>query len=364
MKKWLSKAGSRMMAGFLAAILFTGAGLFYVTNEFIQNKAYFLRFYKEEQELLTESLADSLETMAENNSTDEELLDFIAEHVQTSGSRYSFLAKDADMLFAKDKNSTKNLVKDMKKDSYIHSVEEDNVVTYKEFEYNNGVYTFGIVTNKTALLNNWKVTKHEIYTMLAFFIMSICFLAVSIGAIAVIHVKNRAIMRYKNDWIEQNKKLEQVSDQLQVVKEDVLQAQLPSEEKEISPFYDMDIVYSLLKKSDREELRPLYILFLKMNLADRYYSKNQMFDMVEPVRKLMKDTWIMAETGKGEFVILLYRTGKEEAEKLKADICDTGTAAMRDAGVRVRIGMVYVENQANALDVFKILQDKMKKTEG
>lgn len=346
----------------MSAVVLAITGTIFIMNELIQNRAYFLRFYQEEQQIMTQQVVESLEVMLHFGTSEEELVEYLQLHVDSSGSQYPIFAVEDELFYVKDKSTTNMIVRDQTWNEYLLELQEDFIITKVNFTIGRH-YTLAIVTHKDSLLNRFKVTKHETYIFVAYATTIFFLLAISITSVTTIALKNGKIYKYRNRLVVENKKLEAVVSELESMREDYAKEAFKSEEKVMSRYYDMDIVNSLLKKSDRSELQPLHLMLVKLDLTNIYYSKNKIFDMMQPTFDLMKPTWIMAEVGKGEFVLMLYKTQNSDVELLKEKIYHTGMTKIRQEGIKVKLGYIQVKNHSSAYDTFYFLRQKMQEDE-
>lgn len=363
MKSKLQIENWRLKGWVLGSIILCTAGLIFILNELAQNRTYFLRYYEQEQNSRVNQLSYFFEDMLETGNSEEQVITYIQERIESSGSQYPIFVREGEILFVKDENTTRKIERDKQYSKYLQEIQQEFINTSADFLVNGKHYTLAIVTHKNSLVNNWKVTKHEIYTIVVYVVTILSLLAISIIATEIISMKNKTIQSYKNKWIVQNKKLEVALDELHEARVQKLSEDANTEAKVVGKFYDLDIINSLLRKSDRKELRPFYMMIIKLELEDLYYSKQRIFDMMQPIQDLMRSNCIMAEAGKGEFAILMYKTSKSAVEELKKTIYEQGMFRIREEGIKVRLGYIKVKEQSNALDVFQLLHDKIREVE-
>lgn len=346
----------------VSAVILAIAGTIFIVNELIQNRVSFLRYYQEEQQMKTQQVVEALEVMLHSGMSEEDLVEYLQLHVDSSSSQYPIFAVEDELFYVKDKCTTNMIAREQTWNDYLLDLQEDFIITEVKFTIGRR-YTLAIVTHKDSLLNRFKVVKHEIYIFIAYMTTIFILLAISIISVTTIALKNEKIHKYRNRLVVENKKLETVVNELESIREDYAKEAFRSEEKVIGNYYDMDIVNSLLKKSDRSELQPLHLMLIKLDLANIYYSKNKIFDMVQPIFDLMKPKWIMAEVGKGEFVLMLYKTQKSEVELLKEKIYHTGMTKISKECIKVKLGYIQVKNHSSAYDTFYFLRKKMQEDE-
>lgn len=167
----------------------------------------------ERQQAYCDQLADTLSAMKSNSATDDEIVDYISNHVTASGSSWAFFIKDDTVLFAKNPSTTASLNTLSERTAFFADLEaQDAVLTTTDFEYKNHTYTIGMITDPVHFRNQANLTTYEVYLILVFAVL----LLLSIGAITALSSTlartEHTLTETKDELIERNQDFERLEE--------------------------------------------------------------------------------------------------------------------------------------------------------
>lgn len=346
--KWYQTPKTRMRAVVVTLAVIVLAGVFFVINENQSNRLYYLETYEQKQQEYTRQLGNQVEMLVLAGTGEQELAEYFVNHAEVSGNSWMFVCRDSEVLFAKDQTTTERLGAFKEKDHFLEDIKGQNLITTTvEQEIKGTVYLTGTVTDEYYALTQGKVLQHEIYIYLVMGIL------IMLGVMAVICVtaKLNQVQRERHDISKtlqkQNRKLEESESRQILVTET---GELAATESE-SGYYDEELIRMFLQKSDEQELMPMQLLFARIVMEERYYSRQEIFDVMEELKRFLHRSHVIGEIGKGIFVVLMYQTSYETAE----DIAEKFTKQMesQNANQQIRLWIMEVKEGKTALEVYE-----------
>ncbi len=315
--KWFKNSRTRMPAVVILLVILISAGTFYVVAEMEDNRDSYLAAAKIRQKEYTRQLANQLELVVQDGLTEDEIRQYFAEHAEVSGSSWMFLCRGGQVIFAKDMSTTEGLRESKEKDVFLKNLRSQNVIlTEREYGTNGSHYLIGVVADREYILQQGNVIKHKIYMYLAVTALAmLAVMAVLVLTAALNKMERKQKMTEKNLYV-QNQKLEQTGEALKISKK----AESITENKEVTGYYDTKLIEMFLRKSEDPALYPMQIMFVDMVMGERYYSRDEIFKVMEGIKKHLGKYHITGEIQKGRFVVLMYRTEPEAAGNIRQQI--------------------------------------------
>lgn len=306
---------SRMKAVIITLAIVVLVSVLFVINENKNNREAYLDVYRKQQQDYTEQLGNQVEILANENSSPADFIEYFSEKAKVSGSSWMFVCEDDTVVFAKDKTTTNNLRKSAEKETFLLELQEQNYIfTSEEKNVQGRVYLIGTVTDEYYALTSGKVLQHEIYVYLVLGILIMLGVLTVIAMTASLNREQETNQKLEDVLQKQNQKLERTEEKLIAQPEGELAATSEND------YYDSELIQLFLQKSECKELRPLQILFLQIEMEERYYSRQEIFDAVDEIKNFLWSTHVIGEIGKGRFVVLMYRTTQEEAAAMMEKI--------------------------------------------
>ncbi len=344
------KPDTRMKAVIVLLIVTVFAAAFFIVHENQVHREKYLEVYRTEQLAYTGQLAARVDQLMTEGAEDDLLVSQMAEICEVSANHWSFLCRGEEVLFAKDQKTTEDLREEKKKSSFMKTVQGQNaVLTLVEKKIGGTDYVIGTITDENYALSKGEIKQHEIYLYLVFGIFIMLAVMTMIGLTAKLNQVERTLQNTSDTLQRQNIKLERAGEEtvLQEQKEDV------AIEKENQNFYDSELIRMFLSKSDDAALMPMQILFINLIMESRYYSRKEIFDVMEGIKKFFGPTHVTGEIQKGHFVVLMYRTSAEEAQNI-LEQCQRYTEKEKaNNGILLDMYIAGVSEGKNALAVYE-----------
>lgn len=330
------KPESRMKAVLIMLAVVVLAGLCFILFENKRNREIYLDMYRDRQQVYTGQLEKQLVHLVAEGADEAAVCSWLSEQAEVSANSWSFCARGELVLFAKDKKTTENLREEKKWDEFLRRIEsQDAIVTMIENKQSG--YTLGTITAESYALTQGGVQQHEIYLELLFAILVMLAAMAIIGVTAKLNQVEKNLSQTSHVMRRQNRKLEK-SGEKQLTGEEA--ASEP--EQETQEFYDSELIRMFLKKSEDEALMPMQILFANITMESRYYTRKEIFDALGKLKEFLGSTHVIGEIRKGSFVVLMYRTTKEQAalivknyEESMRQVTDSGRLPMQLSVVEV-----------------------------
>lgn len=267
----------RIKAILIPLVIFMLISLVFVGVELWQNSDNYLKNVKEQQQKYNNIIAESLEDLYEEGAADADYIEYIKTSVEQSGNSWFYLAKDENMIFVRDDITTESLGKYKNYRRFMNSYSGTYIVQTSA-RFGNDRYEVGTISAQDYLLNHGKVIKHIIYIAISMLLCTITYLAL----IIVLATKwndadcdNKAL---KAELVEEKLKVEALLVQLEQDVDSV------EKTKRRYKMYNRSMAETLLEKSDDEELYPIAIIMVKVLLANKMYTRRQLYNMMQSIQ--------------------------------------------------------------------------------
>lgn len=341
---------TRMKVVIVSLVILVLAVTFFMIKENQAHREKYLNVYHTAQMEYTEQVANQLEMLIKQGEEDDSLVSWMEKKCGVSASSWSFLCRDEVVLFAKDAKTTGNLREEKKKSAFIQNIERQAaVLTLTERQIGGKGYVIGTITDENYALSQGEVQQHEIYLYLMLGIFVMLTVMTVIGLTAKLNQVERSLENTSKTLQQQNIKLEWAGEE--AVLPEIQKEEEP--ERESQSFYDSDIIGMFLSKSDDEALMPMQILFIDLVMESRYYSRKEIFDVMEKVKKFLGRTHVTGEIQKGRFVVLMYRTTPEEAQDILDKCHSFMEQKQRENGIRLKMHIAEVRDGKKAMAVYE-----------
>lgn len=342
----------RMPAVLIICFLVIAFGAVFIGNELIQNRAYYIREYTKRQQEETDILKEAME-----GKSPEEMVSFIRMAFPASGARWMFLYGKEGVVFAQNDTTTGSLGKMKETDAFLSYLEgQKGILTVSGSISSDGGESFytGIITDEDHALGAAKITKHEIYIILSVSVMVLIFAGGLIFVTGLLNSRDKNLVKVHGELTKRNEKFTEYEEELHreeaVENERLLKEESGRNEK---GYYDRDVLRLLLKKSDDEALFPVTFLFARVVMEERYYGRDEIFGAMGFIKDRLKNTQIMAETGKGKFVAVLYKTGLSEANEQRKEMLAAWRESDKSRDLKLELKLCPVIEKESPLEAFE-----------
>lgn len=316
MKKVADKKVNRkryMLFAVIATVLLLVLMVVFYARVIYINREKVLNQYSTMQSRQVELLADSLSGKAE-----QEIIDDIKSRVEMSGENWAYVLLENQMIFMRDDNTTDNLAY-LKATGVMAEYLEESEGVYNSSPIPGTDYVCGMYTGRDYILSSYSTGELENYIILGFVAT---FLALGVMLIQYSVYLNRTLKEkelLERELHDRNNKFREYEKLSAGYKEQILDYQ-SGQKSGVNNVYDMDIVDVLLSKSEDAELYPICFMYVSVVMAERYYSKAELMDIMEFVKGLVKQNHVTAEISKGFYTVIMYRTDIREAEDVRRNI--------------------------------------------
>lgn len=342
---------TRMKAVIIALVIVVLVSGGFILWENTNSQNYFVEVYQSQQQKYTNQLANQLELAASAGMNETELVTCFEERVEVSGSSWSFLCRDDIVLFAKDQKTTETLRESKDRTTFLENIEEQNLIFTSAVKRLDGnMYMVGTVTDKNYALSKGQIPQHEIHLYLLLAILIILGVMSIIGITSKLNQIERELLDTSDILQRQNQKLEKAGEELADSAEEEVAVAEESAEKN---FYDSDLIRMFLKKSNDVALMPMQIMFIDIIMENRYYSRQEIFDVVTGLKAYLKDTHVTGEIRRGSFVVLMYKTTYEEAIEIQKQSEIYGQQVKKEKEICLRVRVLEVKDGAKAEAVYE-----------
>jgi hypothetical protein len=335
----LSNSRGLTIVAVMVLFLLVSTFLLLINRELVENRQDYLGAYQLQNQYYVHELAGHLSSQIQNGASDRQLVEYLKTGVATSNSRWFFLAKGSSILYAKNQSTTEGLGSLKNKNTFLKHMgaQQDILLHHVSFEESGVTYVVGVVTSKSGAFNLAAIPRHETFILLVCLSFAAIMFAIAMITISTVKRKNGKLKKAEEALVERNNQLNLL------LKEDQEIQQILDCPREETKYYDDQVLETLLSKSTNIKLFPICLLGIYVVMKDKYYTKNQIFSYIEPIKPLLKPYHVLGEVARGEFVILLYRTSLEEAEFLKQQIYEIWETGYVARGLRVGAGIMEVD---------------------
>lgn len=310
--------------------------------ELYENQESYIRMYKEQQSMFVEQLGTVFTNMYACEKTDADVIEYLSKNVKASGSRFFVLSKNQDVLFAKNDITTKTLGTLKDKIKFFERIEKQDVTIQKFlFEIENDSYEIAVISDIYSIKTDGNLIKHMYYILLAVAIMSLVLISLLMTLIGSWNRTQRKLEGTRKELDVRNEKMEQISQETGIIGSEKTDmhgslGETGIIQSEKTEFYNVYTIQMLLQKSEDAHLKPLQMIFLTMQMEDRYFGKDEIFGVMRKIQKMLSKVEVMGEIRKGKFVILAYKTTVEEAKARLKDIQNICKKIEEEKGITIQ----------------------------
>lgn len=333
-----------------------------IAVELYDNQQNYIAMYENQQRIFVEQLQSTLFHLYEDGATDEEVISYLSEDVEASGSRFFVLTKKETVLFAKNDITTKCLGSLSDKTEFYKSIDGDDVsIERAPFNVGDNNYEITIVSDLYTIRTDGELMKHQYYILVAIAIMSLVLISLLLTLVGSWNKTQRNLEGTEKELSIRNEKMEIISQETGTLTSDKTDMLTQGEEigiiqSEKTEFYNIYTLRMLLQKSEDAQLKPLQMFFVKVVMEDRYFSKEEIFGAMRMVQKTLKETEIMGEVRKGFFLILAYKTTVEEAKERQKELFGACKKVEHEKGIRLNVELIE-EDESSAIERFEANRD-------
>ncbi len=348
----------RMISISVTVIIFIAVMLAAMLLELHNNQEQYMTMYQKDQQQFIDQLANTLTYMMENGETEDDIITYMEDEVEASGSRFFVITKGDTVLFAKNDITTRCLGSLKDKKAFYKSIEQQEVIiqraTFLEDSQN---YEISVVSDVYSVKVEGDQNKHQYYILLVFAIMSLVLVSLLVTMLGYWNRTEKQLEGTEKELDLRNEKMEQISQETGTLtgdKSDLLTKEevtgiIKSKKAE---FYNIYTIKMLLQKSEDVNLKPLQLLFINVVMGNQYFTKDQIFDAMEQIQDHLRPVEVMGEIRRGRFVILAYRTPYETAKKREKQIVDLCKQIGQEQGVKIHCQLVK-EDVQKAIERFE-----------
>ena len=334
------------------------AVVIFIGYELQNNHVLYINNYQKEQQLLVDQVAIRMKYRLDTaQSVDDEVIVQIIGEVETSGSRFWFVAKDEKLLFVKNQITT-NLFAYITLDKLIQQYQSEMMyLSFHSFSSEDGEYTLGLATQKDYIEEEGQLFKHNIYIVMPFLLISSIILVVSIFGLLLINRQENNIKQLSSEAIDRNINIEHLTSTIKETRlnnlDGVTNQSLESQEKEI---YNKEVLVSLLNKINRENIVPLTIVIIELSSKNSKYGAEDYHKIVKSVSDVLSNDHVLAEILPGIFTILMFHMVTDSNEAIKKTLVNQWALPLKKKGIKVRMGISSIQDyDADVENIFEIV---------
>lgn len=341
-----------------AICIFIAAVIIFIGFELNNNHALYIDNYQKEQQLLVDQVGIRMKYQMDTEQSEvTEVIDQMIGGVETSGSRFWFVANDKKLLFVKNQ-VTSNLFTYITLDNFIQQYQEDGMyLSYNSFSIGEEQYTIGICTKKDFIEESGQLFKHNIYIIMPLVLISAIMLVLFIVGILLINRQENKINQLNSEAIDRNITIENLTSTIKKTRlNDLGGATSQSQESHENVIYNKEVLVSLLNKINRENIVPLTIVIIELSSKNSKYATEDYHKMLRPVSNILSKDHILAEILPGVYAILMFHTVLDSNEAIKKTLVNQWALPLKKKGIKVRMGISCIEDyDANVENVFEIV---------
>lgn len=339
-----------LLWGILGAV----AHISYATLD--KNQVGVFEYLKEQVEVIKEQEVRALEEVFKAGGSIQEAITFVSNNEINSSTRWQVLCYKDHVFFAKDEDYTRRYLSEATTIEAFQKTlsEEGRWLTLSKLEIDDGNYSYGIVLDEEKLYTELQFKQERDSIIIAIVVLGIC----SFMLVLWLFIEN--YYRTKKEKVLSGI-LEGERLKLEKAMQEVISSKTmpPSTAKE-DVKYDRQFLEVILKKTNQEELMPLSMYYMKWELSSRYYSKQELQDLIDLVRAHLSNNHLVFEVGKGEIVVLMYYTTNHQCLSICKSIEETLSRHLLLMGILLRKESVTVENGEDCYKAFTQLETKVK----
>lgn len=358
LKKLLGKQKQRTGLIIGAIVLFIAAIVIFISFELQHNQSLYISNYRKEQQKLTNQVALRLETYL---GTDQlpitAAVDKLISEVETTGSSYWFIAKDEQLLFVKNKN-TSELFTYISLSSFLQDSKSDGIkLASSSFMIDGVQYTIGTCTTSEYISESGELFKHSIYIIMPLILLASVLLVIFIFGILTINRQETRINRLTAEAVERNITIEQLTQRMKKSSlNDFGGTRSKITAREDIIIYSKEVLASLLEKINRDNIVPLTIFIIELTSKNQSYNRDDYNRFMKMAPGYLKKEHVLAEIMPGVFTLLLFHTMSEEQEQIKKTLIHEWALPLKKKKVKVRMGISFIKDyDADVENVFELV---------
>lgn len=336
----------RVVAAFAVILLMIVLEIVYYGYHMMNNRDNILAAYKDDQSELVSVLAERLDGLSEND-----MVSAIQRSVGVSGSEWAFLIKGDDVIFIKDEATTADLSGMTASGLEEYMGKNDGIVSENRIAESD--YIVGMFADRSNLLSSYGVNDFEFYIVIAMIVAFLVLGGMVIEYAGRIGHMGRKVQRLEDELTARNEKFDEYERLTESYEEELRQKDIEPADKRSGRYYDMEVVDSLLSKSTDPELYPITFLFISVQMGDRYFSRDEIFRIMDFIKGCMGSNHVTAEMSKGNFVVLMYMTDMSTAEQIRDKMLESWKrTSANEAGAEIRTELRAVTDGDDPRKVF------------
>lgn len=362
--RWITSSKIILKATLVFVLLIFGLGVYLTGKGLLQNQESYLKSLADQQGYFVDQLQEQVEYMLDQGSDTADITEYLGDRVQASGKRWVFFSIGNRLVFVKNESTTKNLEDLSYWYSFIEYVEEqeDILIKYNTFDYNNKTYKLGLIYSKSAALGEDFISKHNIYTIMLNSIALIGLLSLTLGMSMSLNDLKKKLKAAEDSITERNTKIERLTERARKIENQEIPEVMDSDFQKI---YDGDFLRAFLERSDDAGLFPICFLGISILMGKEYFMRDQILSYIQPIEGFLSPRYVLGEVGRGQFIAILYRTNFEQAMHLRGDIHDLWGTINDISGTKIGIGIAQVDPKKDtAIQAYDKFISDIKKARG
>ena len=357
-KRLMSNQKQRTAFFICAIIVFIAAVIVFIGFELVHNQSLYISNYMTEQQKLNDQVTIRFKHyISEDQLSIDDTVNQIVGEVETSGSRFWFIAADEKLLFVKS-DTTTDMYSFTSLTTFIHDNKTDNLkVTFSSFSAGEVKYTIGICTSESYIKEGGELFRHNVYVIMPLILISAFIIVIVIFAILMINRQEITIKKLKADAIDRNMTIEQLTTRFKKTRlNDLGGSRDQTSENKEKVIYDKQVLASLLDKINRENIIPLTIIIIELTSKTRTFMTKDYQLYIKSISQYINQEHVLAEIITGVYSILLFHTFAESNEEIKQTLINEWALPLKKQGVKVRMGISCIEDyDSNVENVFEIV---------
>ncbi len=357
-KRMYTSLRYRMVSISVSVIIFIAVMIAAMLVELYNNQEQYISMYQKEQQRYLELLADDFSYRLANGQKQEEIVSYLANDVEASGSRFFVLTCKDTVLFAKNDITTKCLGSLKDKTEFYTSIQKQDVMVEKtSFTGGGNAYELAVVSDVYSVKMEGDLNKHRYYMLLAVAIMGLVLVSLLVTLLGYWNRTEKKLNGAEKELDIRNEKIEKISQETGMLTGDKTDLLTKEEvtgiiKSEKAEFYNIYTIKMLLQKSEDAELKPLQIILVKVVMGNRYYTKDQIFNAMGRIQQGLRPVEVMGEVKRGHFVILAYRTPVAVAKTRIREITEICRVIEKEEGFAIQCRLLE-DDDKTAIDRFE-----------
>lgn len=304
----------RLVAAMVLVLVTILIEVIYYGYHIMDNRDNVIQAFENGQDKTVRIIADGLTGKSEG-----EMIDFISHSVPVSGTTWGFLLQNGRVIYLKDDDTTTSLSYISSNDEF-ESYMEDLGGIVSEASVSGTEYVCGVFTDTSSVLEEYGTSNMEFYIVIAVIATILLFGCILIEFAGRIGHEGRKVIALQSILTERNEKFDEYEKLTGQYEEEIRNRDLDKGEIKREGYYDMEIVDTLLSKSDDPKLFPITYMFIRVRMGNRYFSRDAIFRFMDFIKSTMGKNHVTAELSKGYFVVIMYKTDMGSAEKVREEM--------------------------------------------